>query len=57
MADLILLLTKQEKLNATNIMLIALAQLLSVAMYREDGLKLLESIMSVMMLAKSPNKD
>ena len=57
MADLILLLTKQEKLSATNIMLIALAQLLSVAMYREDGLKLSESIMSVMMLAKSPNND
>ena len=52
MADLILLLTKKEKLNVTNIMLIALVRLLSVAMCREDGLRLSESIMLVTMLAK-----
>ena len=52
MAALILLLTKQEKLNVTNIMLIARVRLLSVAMCREDGLRLSESIMLVTMLAK-----
>jgi hypothetical protein len=43
MADLTLLLTKKEKLNVMNIMLIVLVPLLSVDMSKECGVKLLES--------------
>lgn len=57
MADLTLQLTKQEKSNATNIMLIALVLLLRQAMFKEFGVKLWESIMLVMMQAKIPNRD
>lgn len=43
MADLTLLLTKKEKLNVMNIMLIVLVLLLSVDMSKEYGVKLSES--------------